>query len=163
MIVHRIKLRFGFRDAGTAGLRDDAFQVNDQVEVFDGQQQVWNAAVIKAFRDKPYVQYQISFVGWGDKADWIRAEDLKMRHADIAAEDVDSQDISNRMDLSALQDVLAKIPSVDEMKAWALDGEPRLVQELDRLDNLIYPLLRWLVATNRYCIPPYVHYPSPWL
>jgi len=49
--------------------------------------------------------------------------------------------------INKLRDVLKKVPAVDSLREWALAGVLR--QRLDELDALIYPLLRWVVASNR--------------
>ena len=75
------------------------------------------------------------------------------------------------MNLSLLRQVLNKVPSVKQMQAWALGGsdasgggsgvEQRvesggvlLRRKLDELDDLIYPLLRWLLVTNKAHLRP---------
>jgi hypothetical protein len=50
-------------------------------------------------------------------------------------------------DNSKMKDVLDKFPAVAEMKKWC--GKGVLREELDKLHPLCWPVLRWLIASNR--------------
>lgn len=43
--------------------------------------------------------------------------------------------------------VLDKIPNLDTLGEWAKKG--KLKDSLDEIDKLAYPLLRWILASNR--------------
>lgn len=61
----------------------------------------------------------------------------------------------NVLDTDKLKDVLSKMPSIDTLLSYAKKGGSKMVKKsLSYKTPLLWPLLRWLISTNRsYLIP----------
>jgi len=52
-------------------------------------------------------------------------------------------------DVAKLKRVIDACPAVDDMQAWAKQGDVVLKKELSKIDALLYPLLIWIITSNR--------------
>ena len=52
-------------------------------------------------------------------------------------------------DINKLKTVIDLCPSIQEMQIWAKDGDVILKKELTKLHCLLYPLLVWIITSNR--------------
>ena len=151
---------------------NDIYYPGMEVEVLQPEG-IWIAATIVDIRRKTATEdtaYCLQYRGFrGENADsggdekaatpWIEVRDIKgLRHALPQASGADADDMTavgiempkDQMDLQALKKTVSGIPSVADMSQWAVRGGSSLLrQELDKIDVLIYPLLRWLVTTNK--------------
>lgn len=51
------------------------------------------------------------------------------------------------LDVAKLLEVIKKCPSIIEMRTWVNEG--LLIYNLNEIDDLLYPLLKWLITSNR--------------
>src|SRR5690606_34202469 len=61
---------------------------------------------------------------------------------------------SNGKDVQLIIDVLDKMPPVDDMAKASKGDQKTLKEYLDRKHKLAFPLLRWILASNRAHISP---------
>ncbi len=63
--------------------------------------------------------------------------------------------LNNHLDIEKLQKVMERMPSIDSLLSYAKKGGSKMVKKsLSYKGKLLWPLLRWLVTTNRsYLIP----------
>ncbi|ETO35036.1 hypothetical protein RFI_02041, partial [Reticulomyxa filosa] len=52
-------------------------------------------------------------------------------------------------DVAKLQQLLDNCPCIEDMKKWAVEGDPTLKKKLGEVSCLLYPLLCWIVTSNR--------------
>jgi len=128
------------------------FLVGDHIQI--KKDNAWHQAVVQDVNDWNGM-IKLKYIGYSADGAWTNPKEVEVRRLvefqSLAPGQECPADLQN---LPELENVVKKIPSVEEMTEWAKQGKKMLREKLDEIDDLIYPLLMWLLTTNRAHLRP---------